>query len=208
MNRPPLWQALDDYWFGPLRDGFPVEDRNALWFRGGARVDAEIRARFAEPVERAVAGGFAEWEGNADGEAALVLLLDQFPRNLWRRTARAFAGDARAQRIVRAAVSAGRDQQLPLVKRLFFYMPLEHSEQLADHNLCVSLFEQMVASPEVERAGPQAAATVASMLDFAVRHRAIIEKFGRYPYRNAVLGRANTKAEQEWLDAGGERFGQ
>lgn len=203
-----LWQALDDFWFGPLRNGFPVEDRNALWFRGGAKVDAAIREHFADPVQEAVAGGFTDWEGDADGELALVLLLDQFTRHLWRRTARAFAGDARAQRIVRAAVSAGRDQQLPPIKRLFFYMPLEHSEQLADHDLCVALFERAAASPEVDRAGPQAAATVASMLDYAVRHRAIIEEFGRYPYRNAVLGRTNTAAEAAWLAEGGERFGQ
>lgn len=204
----PLWKEIDDFWFGPLHDGFPVEDRNALWFRGGAKVDAAIRARFAEPVQQAVAGGFPEWEGDPDGELALVLLLDQFTRHLWRRTAQAFAGDARAQRIVRAAVNAGRDRQLPPVKRVFLYMPLEHSEQLADHDLCVELFEAVAASPEVAAAGPAAEQLVAGMLDYAVRHRAIIEQFGRYPYRNEVLGRPSTPAEQAWLAEGGERFGQ
>lgn len=208
MTSPTLWQELDDFWFGPLQGGFPLEDRNALWFRGGHDVDAEIRARFAAPVQEAVAGGYAEWEGNIDGELALVLLLDQFTRNLWRRTAQAFAGDARAQCLVRAAVAAGRDELLPPVKRLFFYMPLEHSEQLADHDLCVERFEAVAASPAVAAAGAPARRLVAEMVDYAVRHRDIIRQFGRYPYRNAVLGRTTTPAEQAWLDGGGERFGQ
>lgn len=211
MTESPGTALPDDicaFWFGPLRGGFPVADRRALWFRSGKGVDAEVRARFGAAVEEAVGDGLGSWEGDARSELALVLLLDQFTRNVWRRTARAYAGDARAQRLVRAAVAAGREQRLAPVERLFFYMPLEHSEELADHDLCVALFEREAAAPISPAAAPLAPALVASMLDFAYRHRAIIERFGRYPYRNDVLGRDDTAAESEWLAAGAERFGQ
>lgn len=208
MDEPRRWSQLEAFWFGELENDFPVENRQAFWFRGGAAVDEQVRVRFGETVRMAVAGSFQEWEGRPRGELALVLLLDQFPRHLWRRTAHAFAGDRRAQRIVTAAVEAGRDRDLALVQRLFFYMPLEHSESLPAHELCVTLFERAAAEPTVARAGPVAQRLVASMLDYAYRHRAIIARFGRYPYRNAVLGRENTEEEREWLANGGERFGQ
>ena len=199
---PELWQQLQSFWFGELKDGYPRESRHALWFGGGAAVDAEIRERFGPTVEKAMNGGFSEWEGDARGEMALVLLLDQMTRNIYRGEARAFDGDARARRIVVNALAEGRDRQLAPVERAFFYLPLEHSEQLADLERCVQLFEELLALAPPEQRG-----FAESQLDYAVRHRAVIKRFGRYPYRNAVLGRTSTPEELAWL-IDGERFGQ
>ena len=202
MSIPELWRELQDFWFGELSAGYPREPRDTLWFGGGAALDADIRRRFGDAVDAAIDGAFADWEGDARGELALVLLLDQLPRNIHRGSARAFAGDERARRIVDAALAAGRDRELAPIERAFFYLPLEHSEQRADLERCVALFEQLLAE-----APPEQRAAAASRLDYAVRHRAVIERFGRYPYRNAVLGRPSTDQELSWLEQG-ERFGQ
>jgi len=203
MADPDLWQALRDFWFGELsEDGYCREPRHTLWFGGGAAVDDEVRARFGDAVDHALAGGFADWEGEAQGELALVLLLDQLPRNVFRGSAQAFAGDARARRVVAAALSAGRDLQLAPVERAFFYLPLEHSEQLPDLERCVRLFEGLLASAPASRRSE-----VAANLDYARRHRDTIARFGRYPYRNAVLGRVSSAEERLWME-NGERFGQ
>jgi len=199
---PELWQQLQNFWFGELKDGYPRESHQALWFGGGATVDAEIRERFGAAVETAVKGGFREWEGDARGELSLVLLLDQMTRNVYRGQARAFAGDERARRVVINAMAQERDLLLAPVERAFFYLPLEHSEQLADLERCVQLFEELLALAPPEQRG-----FAESQLDYAVRHRAVIERFGRYPYRNAVLGRTSTPEELAWL-VNGERFGQ
>jgi len=199
---PELWQQLQSFWFGELEDGYPRESRQALWFGGGPEVDAEIRERFGAAVEAALDGGFRDWEGNARGELALVLLLDQMTRNIYRGDARAFTGDTRARAIVVDALAQGRDLQLAPVERAFFYLPLEHSERLADLERCVELFEALLAlAPPAQRGAAE------SQLDYAVRHRAVIARFGRYPYRNAVLGRTSTPEELAWL-VNGERFGQ
>lgn len=195
------WQQVNDFWFGALRGGFPPASRNDLWFSSDRRTDETIRQRFGGLVEQALVGELSGWRAAAHGELALVLLLDQFTRNIYRGAALAFAGDAQAVAIVREAIAAGRDQQLAAAEQLFFYMPLEHSEQLADHDLGI---ERMSAVVAASRRHPMAL----SMLDFAHGHRAIIEQFGRYPYRNAVLDRETTPAEQAWLDRGGERYGQ
>lgn len=199
---PELWQQLQSFWFGELESGYPRESRQALWFGGAAEVDAEIRERFGAAVESALEGGFGDWEGNARGELALVLLLDQMTRNIHRGDARAFAGDARARRIVINALAEGRDLQLAPIERAFFYLPLEHSERLVDLERCVKLFEELLAlAPSDQRGAAE------SQLDYAIRHRAVIAHFGRYPHRNQVLGRASTPEELAWL-VNGERFGQ
>jgi uncharacterized protein (DUF924 family) len=194
------WYQINEFWFGELVGGYPKEDRNALWFGGDRRTDKLISERFGALVGSALQGGLEAWRAKPHGTLALVLLLDQFPRNICRGTAQAFAGDGRAVKIVREAIGAGRDLALAPVERLFFYMPLEHSERLSDHDLGI---ERMRAITAV---APHPIAD--SMLDYAERHRAIIAEFGRYPYRNKVLGRLTTPAEQVWLDSGAERFGQ
>lgn len=188
------------FWFG---DGTPPTANRRMWFAGGAEVDEVIRRRFGECVEAAIAGEFSAWEAEPRARLALILLLDQFPRNIFRKSPRAFAGDERASRLARDGVEQGMDAAVDVVGRIFFYLPLEHSEVMADQRRCVGLFESLAR--EVGD-GPEAA-MVAGSLDYARRHAAIIERFGRFPHRNDTLERATTAAEASWL-VGGDRFGQ
>ena len=186
-----------DFWFLPSGD--PGHDRfRAEWFRKDAAFDDTIRARFGDAVESALASGFADWEASADGALALILLLDQFTRNLFRDTARAFAGDARALAVAHGMVASGRDKNLPPIRRWFVFMPFEHSESLLDQERSVALF----AGLRREAQHP----AFESAYDYAVRHREIIERFGRFPHRNAALGRASTPEEIAFLAQPGSGF--
>jgi uncharacterized protein (DUF924 family) len=160
----------------------------ARWFEHDPAFDDAIRARFLSLHDEAVDGAFADWTATAEGSLALLLLLDQFPRNLFRRSARAFATDARALDIARRAIDAGFDKAMEPPLRRFFYLPFMHSEKLADQDRCLALCED-----DGDAEGRA----------FAVVHRDIIAKFGRFPHRNAALGRATTAPEQAFLDAGG-----
>ena len=207
-------QAILDYWFADgLTLGWPSRDLGPLWFGGTEQQDREIRDRFGRWVECALDGGLREWEtepndANSGGPApgwrrlALILLLDQFSRNLHRGTARAFAGDARAERLVGEMLAQRADERLPWVARVFAYMPLMHAEDLALQRECVRRFEMLAAAVPTSLQ-----ATIASNLAFARTHLQIIERFGRFPYRNAALGRSSGAAELEFLKTG-PRFGQ
>ena len=161
------------------------------WFTKDAGFDAEIAARF-EPAHYAAARGeLAHWADSWHGALALLLLLDQFPRNIWRGSAHAFAADPLARAVARAALDAGHDSMAPAELRLFFYLPFEHSEALADQDLCVTLCQALDA------------ATGTEWTKWAEMHRDIISRFGRFPHRNAALGRVTTAQEQGFLDEGG-----
>ncbi len=160
----------------------------AKWFSHKAAFDDAIRLKF-EPTHHAAArGDYASWEGNAEGCAALLILLDQFPRNLYRGSAHAFATDALALSIARKAVERGFDGQVDPQLRQFFYLPFEHSEKLEDQEKAVALFS---------------AAKDPDGLKWAVLHEDIITRFGRFPHRNTALGRETTAEEQAFLDEGG-----
>ena len=183
--------AVLDFWFGPPDApgfGWPRE----AWFRGGPAFDALCRP-FAPAVEEAAAGGFDDWRWRPRPCLALILLLDQFPRNIYRGTARAFAGDARARELARFALARGFDRAAPGALRTFFYLPLEHSEALADQELAVRLFDAHEGA-QAREAGR--------------RHREIIRRFGRFPHRNAALGRPSTPEEEAFAADPGNRFGQ
>ena len=183
--------AVLDFWFGPpdRRDfGWPRE----AWFRGGPEFDALCR-RFEPAVEEALAGGFDDWRWRARHCLALILLLDQFPRNIFRGTARAFAGDPRACGLAHFAVARGFDRAVTGALRTFFYLPLEHSEALADQDLVVRLFDAYEGADSRE---------------YGRRHRDIIRRFGRFPHRNAVLGRPSTPEEEAFAADPDNRFGQ
>jgi uncharacterized protein (DUF924 family) len=158
------------------------------WFNKDTAFDEAIRTRFLATHEAAAAGQLADWENSAEGSLALLILLDQFPRNMFRGSARAFATDPMARRIADSAIGKGYDRQVSATDRQFFYLPFEHSEALADQERCVALF---------------GATGDAELLKWAELHADIIRKFGRFPHRNAVLGRATTAAEQAFLDSGG-----
>lgn len=157
------------------------------WFNGGAAFDDACRA-FVEAHHAAARRELADWMEDAEGALALVLLLDQIPRNVFRGSAHAFATDGLARELARHAVDAGFDRNVDPALRLFFYMPFEHSEDMADQDRAVRLF---------------AAMGDANYLDYANRHRDVIARYGRFPHRNAALGRTSTPEERAWLDAGG-----
>jgi uncharacterized protein (DUF924 family) len=158
------------------------------WFAKDDAFDAEIRKRFLLTYEAAANGELVDWEATAQGALALVIVLDQFPRNMFRGSARTYAADPLARAIADRAIARGCDQQVAASERTFFYLPFEHSEDPADQERCVALHR---------------AAGDAEGLKWAELHADIIRRFGRFPHRNKVLGRATTPEEQAFLDAGG-----
>jgi len=192
-----------DFWFGDgLTLGWPSQDMGKRWFNGGPELDEEIRQTFGKLVEQALAGGLAGWEAQPLGRLALVILLDQFPRHIFRGKGQAFAGDEQAQRLVSDALAQGIDEALPWIGRVFLYMPLTHAENLALQEEGVRRFSALLAAvPEAHRASAQGS------LDFAVKHRDIIARYGRFPHRNTALGRTSSALEFEFLKIG-PRFGQ
>jgi len=183
-----------DFWFGA--PGSPARGRTRdVWFRKDAAFDDAIRARFGAAVEKAIEGGFAGWDATADGALAHVLLLDQFTRNIFRDTPRAFAGDARALAIAETAIVRGFDRALDPFGRWFLYLPFEHAEDPDVQRRSLALFGALA-----QDTGD------ASPLEWAQRHADVIFRFGRYPHRNAILGRASTPEEEAFLALPGSRF--
>ena len=176
------------FWFA----GDPATQRK-VWFEKNAQFDADC-ARFSDALREAKAGAFDHWAVTPRGALALIILLDQFPRNLHRGSAEAFAADAKAREIARAAVACGFDGQLSPVERIFMYLPFEHSEQLPDQDESVRLFESLRN------------ALGAETVDHAYRHRDVIRRFGRFPHRNAALSRDNTEEELAYLAEPGAGF--
>ena len=197
-------RIVREYWFGaqPLTAADAFDRRAQLWF-GGGKHDEEIRTRFGALLERAAAGELSAWGDGPRGRLSLILLLDQFPRNMFRGTARAFACDEQALTLSLTGMQSGADGALDFAERLFFYMPLEHAENRDAQDESVAAFRRLLA--EVP---PEVHASFASTLGYAEKHRSIIERFGRFPHRNALLGRASTAEELEWLKEGGAGFGQ
>ncbi|WP_420243504.1 DUF924 family protein [Roseiterribacter gracilis] len=163
-----------------------VEAGPDQWFASDPAFDETLRRKFGALVEQAAAGALDDWAKDRERALALLLLLDQLPRNLFRGTARAFATDAKARAVATVALDRGFDADRPAEQRLFFYVPFMHSEDLADQDRSVALFAAAQAELPVN-------------YPFAVQHRAIIERFGRFPHRNAALGRPSTEEEAAFL---------
>lgn len=198
----PRAREVLDYWFGSASaDADVIADKGASWFGGGEAVDTQIRARFAALHADACAGRLDAWCGTPHGRLALVILVDQFSRNLFRGDARAFAHDALARTWVEEGLARGDDRRLRPIERVFFYLPLEHSESRIDQQRSVGCFTALrdaVPAALVERFD--------GYLDYAVRHRDVIARFGRFPHRNAILDRATTPEEAEFLRQPGSAF--
>lgn len=158
------------------------------WYKHSDAFDADVRRRFLTLWQKAAAGDLAAWEASDEGALALVIVLDQFPRNMFRGTPEAFTSDALARDIARRAIDRGADHRIDPVLREFLYMPFMHSEHLPDQQHCVALFQD---SDNVEN------------LKYAREHADIIRRFGRFPHRNRLLGRETTREEQAFLDSGG-----
>jgi uncharacterized protein (DUF924 family) len=184
-------EAVLDFWFGAE----PGVAR-AEWFRKDAAFDADIRERFGAAVEAALQGAHRDWDATPEGALARVLLLDQFTRNAFRGTPRAFAGDALALDAARAMRARGDDRALAPLQRVFAYLPFEHAEDAGAQRESVQLFEALA------REDPSAE----GYADYARRHAVVIERFGRFPHRNAVLGRASSSAESAYLSEPGSGF--
>ena len=198
-------QAVFDFWFQPSV-GQAADAPRPEWFKKDEAFDRDIAARFGEQIALALEGGLHHWD--ADGpQAALarILVLDQFTRNVYRGTPLAFAGDHQALQAALDMVDAGEDLALPPLQRAFVYMPFEHAEDMAMQEQAVALFTRM-ANAEGGTAPAAVSKGIAGMLDFAQRHREVIQRFGRFPHRNAILGRASTPEEVEFLKQPGSGF--
>ncbi|OYX31625.1 MAG: hypothetical protein B7Y99_09815 [Caulobacterales bacterium 32-69-10] len=180
---PPLYDEVVAFW----REAGPKK-----WFARSDAFDAEIRGGFEAVHLAAARGELADWAGTADGALALLLLTDQFPRNMYRGSAHAFATDPMARAIAEAAVRRDFHQAVEPLMRPFFFLPYEHSEAIAHQDFAVALFEA-----HARESGDE------DSLKWAHIHRDIIKRFGRFPHRNAVLGRVTTPGEQAFLDSGG-----
>jgi uncharacterized protein (DUF924 family) len=174
------------------------------WFRSSKELDDECRHRFEEDVVRAATEHYSRWMETADGSAALVILLDQLPRNMYRGTPKAFAHDVLAQKVTRHAVEYGMDRQMTLPQRMFLVLPYTHAEHLEAHDAARPLYEALVE--DARAAGSARVPLYQQALEYEGKHRAIIERFGRYPHRNAILGRPSTPEELEFLTQPGSSF--
>lgn len=182
-------EGVLDFWFG---DG--TEDRTARWFGADPGFDEAIRARFGAALEEARAGRLDHWAETPRGRLALIILLDQFSRNLHRGDGRSFENDARAQRLVREGLERGDDRALSVMERAFFYMPLQHAEDRELQALSVECFRRLR-----DEAPPEMKKMTEGFYEYAVRHKVVVDRFGRFPHRNALLGRPSTPEEQEFL---------
>ena len=198
-------EAVLEFWFGPdPGDAVALLPYRERWFSAGDALDREIRRRFAPVLARAADGALAVWLKSARGRLAMILLFDQFSRNIHRGTADAFAYDGRALELSLQGIENGHDRELCVVERIFFYMPFQHAESREIQAQGVELFEALAEEPAPKHM--QRAAR--SCAGYARQHEAIIAEFGRFPHRNRVLERASTEQEAAFLRDGGPSFGQ
>ena len=184
------------FWFGELdKQGISPPDKQALWFSASDETDRYCRETFGDLVEQAIAGELDHWQGSGDSLMALVVLLDQMTRNIHRDTPRAFAGDARALQLALGVIDGGQHHDMPAIHRVFLYLPLEHSEDLATQQRCVALFAEL----DDQYPGGE----ISGFARYATAHHEVIEQFGRFPHRNNILGRESTARELQYLKTHG-----
>ncbi|MNF59455.1 hypothetical protein D3C85_1034220 [compost metagenome] len=196
------WQPLLDWWFGPEASATQVAAaRQRLWFGKKDSQDAEARERFGGLVEQALDSGLGDWAEQPDGWLALILLLDQLPRMIFRDSPRAYAGDARAQALVAQGLARGLERDLAPIRQVFICLVLEHAEDLASQERALYRYRLLL-----DGAAASERELFENFLDFSERHRAVIARFGRFPHRNAILGRACSAEESAFLLEPGSRF--
>ncbi len=193
-----------DFWFSSAElDAPQIDSRMERWFGSDPALDAQIRTEFGPLVEQALAGKLDGWAATAEGRLALILLLDQFCRNIYRGSAQAFAGDKRALKLCIEGSMGNEYRTLSAVQRVFFFMPLQHAESAGVQEKSVRIYEALA-----ESVTGTLHETFLTFAQFAELHRDIIERFGRFPHRNRHLGRANTPEEDAYLAADAPSFGQ
>lgn len=203
MTSPDIQRVLD-FWFEPDENDSPsIDSRMNRWFTADPAFDERIRQAFGALVDEAQRGGLGDWSGSIEGRLALILVLDQFMRNVHRGTGLAFAGDRRALGLCVEGAASGAYRELSALQQVFFFMPLQHAESLKIQERSVRIYQALAASVPLPLRE-----TFATFAQFAELHRDIVADFGRFPHRNAILGRANSPAEDEYLTSGGPSFGQ
>lgn len=196
-------ESLLQFWFGDnLDDPQRVAERCGLWFGNHPSFDEQIRQRFGDLPAKGAEGWLVAWQQEPRTFLALVLVLDQLPRNLYRGEPAAFAFDRMAADLAVTAIARRIDTFVHPVEAAFYYMPLEHAEDVVLQDRAVELFERLC-----KRAPPSLHKVMLGFYDYALRHRRVIRRFGRFPHRNAVLGRSSTPEEEDFLNSGGETFG-
>ena len=189
-------EAIHDFWFGPLDEaGLCDPEKHDLSFKSNPQIDNMIRERFGELTARATAGELDHWADSDPGMVALVILLDQFNRNIHRGKPEAFAADEPALALAQHYIETGHYRRLPAIPQAFLYMPLEHAEDLEVQEECVTLFEELAAVT--------GSRLITDYIRYAAAHRDVIARFGRFPHRNAILGRASTAEELVYLETHG-----
>ncbi|UCD68928.1 MAG: DUF924 domain-containing protein [Betaproteobacteria bacterium] len=195
-------ESILQFWFGMATDDLAVaEQRAEIWWKKRPPVDAEIRERFASVVDGAASGQHDAWLADPRGRLSMIILTDQFSRNMYRDTPRAFAFDPLALSWTKEGIASGADQALRPIERIFFYMPLEHSESIEDQERAVALITDLAAHVSSEKRK-----LFEGFVGFAKRHRDIVQRFGRFPHRNTILGRSSTPEELEFLKQPGSSF--
>lgn len=196
------YQSILSFWFGAdAADSEVINRQSSRWWGKNETVDREIRERFAGLHARLIRGELDDWKADDRGRLAMIILADQFPRNMYRDTPKAFASDAQAVSLTLDGIEAGTDRRLRLVERVFFYMPLMHAESRALQDRAVALYRDLAGETEGELRKK-----FEYNLDFAERHRDIVQRYGRFPHRNRILGRESTAAEREFLKQPGSSF--
>lgn len=198
------WQELHEFWFGELPDetSWP-DDLNKRWYMGGEELDREIERRFGDWIEAAANGELDHWKEETRGQLCLIVLFDQFTRNVFRGSGDAFKYDELARELALDLIDSGRKDELYPIEQVLVFMPLEHSEDIGHQQRCVELFKELT-----EEVPEEIADTFVNFTDYAVKHHDIIATFGRFPHRNALLDRAPTPEEETYLEEGGATFGQ
>jgi uncharacterized protein (DUF924 family) len=190
------------FWFGPPGNATEIAGRQRkLWFGKSPANDQAVTDRFTTTLTAATAGQLDHWTHTPRGRLALVVVLDQFPHHIHRGRPQAFATDPQALALSLDALAAGEDQLLALIERVFLYLPLEHAESMAMQELSVSLYEKLA-----REAADDERALFDVFLNYAMKHREVVARFGRFPHRNAILGRPSTSDELEFLKQPGSRF--
>jgi len=190
------------FWFGHGESNLEVmNEKSSLWWKKDKDLDQEIREKFESRLIRFANGELEDWHSDSHGILAMIILADQFSRNIYRDKPDAFAFDARARLLVHDGINKGIDTQLRLIEQVFFNMPLMHSEAMVDQKLSISQFEKIVGNAQGEEID-----RLQGNVKYAIAHKNIIERFGRYPHRNAILGRVSTPEEIEFLGQPGSSF--
>ena len=203
MQNPRVEEVLK-YWFGHVEEtALPSAHRTEVWFGGKKETDDEVKGNFSSDLQNAIAGKYVDWEKDPHSYLALIIIFDQFSRHIYRNAPQAFAQDQMALDLCLRGVQQEFDHALSLIERVFFYMPLMHSENLEMQSTSVRAYQILV-----NLSFPETRSVYENFLEYAVKHYEVIRRFGRFPHRNILLGRPSTAEELEFLKSSSSPFGE